>query len=288
MRRRYGWDLALLLITIAWGATFVPVKRAVGVISPMPFLALRFAVAALVLAAARPSAVKQTSPVDLIGGAVAGVLLFVSYATQTIALQYASVSNVGFITGTYVVMVPVFGALALRRLPSFAAAGGVVLATAGLYLLARPSGSHFGKGEELAIFTAASFAVQILVVARIAGKLNPVAFTTVQLVTVAACAGLASPGAHVAGLSHGIVWGTILLTAVVATTFAYLVQAAAQRVVPPTRLAIIFAMEAPFAALFAHILSHEMLPGRDWIGAALIGVGVVIVAVQRPPVPHDA
>jgi drug/metabolite transporter (DMT)-like permease len=51
---------------------------------------------------------------------------------------------------------------------------------------------------------------------------------------------------------------------------------------------VIFASEAPFAALFAHILAHERLAGRAWIGAALIGVGMVVVAVRRPPLPHDA
>ncbi|MCA1831906.1 MAG: DMT family transporter [Actinomycetota bacterium] len=282
MRRRYGWDLALVLITVAWGATFVPVKRAVEVISPMPFLALRFLIAAIAIAAVRPAQTRAAKRIDVGGGIVAGVLLFVSYATQTIALQYASVANVGFITGTYVVMVPVFAALVLRKLPSRAASVAVLLATAGLYLLARPSGSQFGKGEILTIFTAASFAVQILVIARIAERINLVAFSVVQLLTVAVCAGLAGIGGHVAGFSRVIVWGTILLTALVATSFAYFVQAAAQRVVSPTRVALILAMESVFAALFGFWFAGERIGAIGWAGGALILAGVLVGELLAP------
>jgi drug/metabolite transporter (DMT)-like permease len=283
MRRRYAWDIALLLITVGWGATFVPVKRSVEIISPMPFLGIRFALAAAVLAAVRPASLRRIGRVEALGGIICGVLLWISYATQTVALQYASVANVGFITGTYVVMVPVFGAIALRALPSAAAAGGVVLATAGLWLLAGPSGDHFGKGELLTILTAASFAVQILIIARIVERIDTVAFTIAQLAVVAVCSGFASAGAQTAGLGRGVVWQTIVATAVVATAFAYLVQAGAQRVLSPTRVAIILAMESVFAAAFGAWLEHERIGAAGWLGGALIVGGVLLAELLAPP-----
>jgi drug/metabolite transporter (DMT)-like permease len=179
-------------------------------------------------------------------------------------------------------MVPLFGAIALRKLPSAAAAAGVGLATIGLYFLARPSGSQFGKGEILTIFTAASFAIQILLVARIAERINPVAFAVVQLLTVSACAGVGSTGAHIAGLSRFVVWGTIVLTAVVATSFAYFVQAAAQRIVPPTRAALILAMESVFAAIFGFWFESERLGILGWTGGGLILAGVLVSEILGP------
>jgi drug/metabolite transporter (DMT)-like permease len=282
-RHPYGWELAIVAVTVAWGATFVLVQRAVEHVPVMHFLALRFAIAAVLLAIVRPGDVRRLTRVDLRAGAAAGVFLFVSYASQTAGLQFTSSSNVGFITGLYVVMVPLLAAVVFRRLPSRASLIAVALATAGLFLLANPSSGGFGRGEVFALLCAASFAVQILIVDRVASRVSLVPFTVVQLGAVAVCSAIGAPFAGgPVDLSAGVVWEAIGFTAVFASALGYLVQAAAQRRVPPTRSAILFAMESPFAAVFGWLLAGDRIGAAGWIGGALMVAGVVVTETKAP------
>ncbi|HPL30323.1 MAG TPA: EamA family transporter, partial [Anaerolineae bacterium] len=128
---RLAADLALLLVTAIWGSTFVLVKDAVAHYPVLPFLALRFAVAAVALAPAAWWARGRLRASDIAAGAAAGALLFAGYALQTFGLQETTASKAGFITGLSVVLVPLFVALLWRRLPTRTALAGTALATAG-------------------------------------------------------------------------------------------------------------------------------------------------------------
>jgi drug/metabolite transporter (DMT)-like permease len=109
-----------------------------------------------------------------------------------------------------------------------------------------------------------------------------------QLAVTAIALTVVMPAQRIVAPTGWVVWNALLATAIGSSVFGIGVQTWGQSRVSPTRAAVIFASEAPFAALFAHILAHERLGGRAWIGAAFIGVGMVIVAVRRPPLPHDA
>jgi drug/metabolite transporter (DMT)-like permease len=84
------------------------------------------------------------------------------------------------------------------------------------------------------------------------------------------------------------VWNALLATALGSSVFGIGVQTWGQQRVSPTRAAVIFAAEAPFAALFAHVLSQERLPGRAWFGAVLILAGMITVAFRRAPATQEA
>jgi drug/metabolite transporter (DMT)-like permease len=285
MRHRYGWELAIVAVTVGWGATFVLVQNAVAIVPVMYFLAVRFGIAAALLALLRPRDIVRATRRDLVAGATAGLFLFASYAFQTAGLQFASSSSVGFITGLYVVIVPFFAAVAFRRLPSRASLIAVALATAGLFLLANPSSGRFGKGELFALLCAASFAAQILIVDRVAKRVDLIPFTAAQLLTVAACAAFGIPFSGPAGnLGAARVWEAVAFTAVFASALGYLVQSAAQRRVPPTRSAILFAMESPFAALFGLWFAHDHIGIAGWVGGGLMVAGVLVTETKAPAV----
>ncbi len=275
--------MAIIAVTIGWGATFVMVQDAVELVTPLHFLAIRFFLSALVLAAIRPGDMRRAGRADIAGGAIAGVLLFGAYLGQTVGLQYATSSSVGLITGLYVTLVPLFAAVVLRRSPSAASLGGALLATAGLFLLSGASGIALGRGEWMAFGCAASFAVQILVVARFAPRVSPVPFTAVQMAVVGACSALLLPVAGPAGtLNARSVWLAIVFTAVVGGSIAFLVQTAAQRHVPPTRAAILFSMESVFAAVFGALLAGDRLGASGLAGGTLIIGGVLVTELLAP------
>src|SRR3954463_2577940 len=139
---------ALVGVTAVWGSTFVVVKHAIERMPVMDFLAWRFAIAALVMAVVRPSAVMALSPTARRSGVLLGLALAAGYVAQTFGLERTPATVSGFITGLFVVFTPLCAGVLLRRrvtLPAWAAVG---LATVGLALLSL-HGLSVGTGEAI-------------------------------------------------------------------------------------------------------------------------------------------
>jgi drug/metabolite transporter (DMT)-like permease len=281
LHRHFRWELALLGITVIWGLTFVMVKDAVEETPPMLFVAVRFAVAAAVIGAV--GGFRRLTRGDVLAGALVGMALFGGYSLQTIGTQYTTASNTGFITGLFVVFTPLFATALARRAPSAASVAGVGLATGGLILLAARRGIHFARGDLYILGTAASFAWHIVLLGRVAPGRSPAGLAAVQFVTVTVLAGLWSgAGERAAPALDGSVWAALVVTGVFASALAFWVQTAAQRVVPPTRTAIILTGEPVFAGVFGYALAGDRLAARGYAGAALIVAGILVAELLSP------
>ena len=264
-------DLALVLAALCFGGTFLVVQEAIEDVEPVPFLAVRFTIGALVLwpvARRRPA-----SPGELRDGLWGGLALLAGYLFQTIGLQYTDSATSAFITYLLVVVVPVLGFALHRRRPHLSTLTGVVLAVGGLVLLTDPGdGTGFGKGEALTVGCAVAFAVHVLVVDRTARKHDPIRLAAIQVGFVGlACAG---PGAVLGG--YGFTWPALaaaVATAVVATAAAFVLQVTGQRGVSPTRAALLLLLEPVFAGLLAGFTDDPLG------GTQLLGAGVILGAV---------
>jgi len=181
------WDLALIGICALWGATFTMIRDIVVVMPPFLYIALRFALAALTLAAF--GGFRGLRRAELRAGIVIGLPLFAGYAFQITGQQYTSPSNAGFITGLFIVITPVLSALVSRKLPSGVSIGAVVLATGGLVLLAMPAGFHLQHGDALILGTAFAFAIHIMFIARMSKGRSALRLVAVQTATAAIIAG---------------------------------------------------------------------------------------------------
>lgn len=281
--------IALLTAAAIWGFTFPLVKDALDDVPTFEFLAIRFTIATLVLAAIFPRSARTALKTGWRAGLLAGLLLALGHAFQTLGLERTLSTNAGFITGLYVVFTPLIAAVTLRRLPHTAAVIGVVLTTTGLALMSlqfvdgRPS---FNVGDLLVLVCAVLYAGQIVTLARYASEFDPIALTLQQLGVTALFFVVASPLESLASPAGSDVWIALLATALGSSVFGISVQTWAQRRISPTRAAVIFSMEAPFAALAAFLLADERLASRAWIGAALILVGMLIVEL-RPARPDE-
>ncbi|TML80853.1 MAG: DMT family transporter [Actinobacteria bacterium] len=278
---RYRWELALIGVAVIWGATFTVVKDAVARMPPFLFIGLRFLLAAGVLAII--GAFRGLTKREMQLGAITGFALFAGYAFQTVGLQYTTASNAGFITGMFVVFTPVIGAIVFRRLPSTAAGLGVILATGGLVLLAMPSGFHLRRGDALEVMTAITFAVHILLIARLGKDIPALRFTAVQIATAALLAlAWSAVGEHNLGHPDAGTWFGIVLTGILATALAFLVQTRAQKEIPPTRTAVILTAEPVFAGIFGYLVADDRLGARGYAGAGLIVAGILVAELFAP------
>jgi drug/metabolite transporter (DMT)-like permease len=274
-RTRRRADAALVVAAFFFGTTFLVVQDAVAHAEPLGFVAVRFLLGGLVLAVVARG--RPRAPHELRHGAAAGVALLAGYVLQTVGLQYTTAATSAFLTYLLVVVVPVVGWVALGRRPHPLAAAGCALAVAGLALLTGGAGVGVGRGELLTIGCAVGFAVHILVLGEVAGRHDAVRLTCVQLLVVGgACAvpaavtgGLALPGEAVAAAAF---------TGVFATALAFLAMVAAQRVVSPTRAALVLLLEPVFAALLGWATGDPLTAGTV-AGGALIVAAVVVAEV---------
>ena len=212
----------------------------------------------------------------MIAGVGAGVLLAAAYGFQTAGLELTTVSSTGFITGLYVVFTP-FIALGLfgTRVPRVVWIG-VACAVAGLLLLnGAPGGSALGNALVLASAFAA--ALQIAAMERYAPRYDPRALAFLQMTTCFVGFTAIAVALGEVELPRGwTVWGALLVTGVFAGALGYLIATWVQARTTAARAALLFTLEAPFAALFGVLLADEVLGWAGWLGCAVLMAGIVV------------
>jgi drug/metabolite transporter (DMT)-like permease len=266
--------------SIRWGFGLAAIHEPT---KPYMFLSIRFAIAAALVAAFSVPALRSLTRRQLAIGLAIGMVLTAGYVFQTLGLHRTTASNAGFLTGLYVILTPLFGAFALRKLPATSTAAGAFMAFIGLLLLAAPKGLGLRLGDGLVLACAAMFAVQILLVGIFARSAPAQALVVLQLGCVAAVTGIASAATErVPFPTETGIWVVIGITAVLASAVGLLLQIWAQRVIPPARAAVIYTMESPFAAIFGIAMLGEHLTGRGWVGAALILGGMLVAELLAP------
>ena len=269
---------ALVGVTAIWGSTFIVVKHAIVRMPVADFLAWRFALAAAAMMLIRPRAVARLGRGGRRAGTVLGLALGSGYLFQTVGLRTTTAAVSGFITGMFVVLTPVAGAVLLRQRPGRSVLAAVALAGAGLGLLSL-HGLTIGTGELLTLGCAAAFALHIVGLGHFAPSYDAFGLAVVQLLTTAAaCVLLALPHGLIAPPDAGV-WGALALTSLAATALAFVVQTWAQARIAPTRAAVIMTMEPVFSGLFAVLLAHETLGPRALAGAVLVVAAMLLTEV---------
>ncbi len=268
--------LALIAVTAVWGVTFVQVKDAVALYPLFAFLAVRFAIASLVLAAPAAGRMRTLGRRGWLAGASLGLLLALGYALQTAGLERTTVSSAGFITGLYVVFTPLFALLLFRTRVGGSVWIGVALAVAGLAMLSGV-GAGDATGDLLVLGGSAAYSIQIVLMERYAPRYDAVAFTQAEM--LAAFAGFAAVAVALGQVEvprGWTVWGALLVTGIFASALGYLVQTWAQRKTSATRTALVFAMEPVWAGFFGFWLAGDRLGAIGWGGCAVIMAGILV------------
>ena len=282
-------EVALVGVAAVWGLTFVMVQDAIAALPVLAFLAYRFLAAAVLVAALVPRAVGRLGRDGVLAGAVMGAFLTGGYVTQTYALAHTTASNVGFITGLFVVLTPLLGAVFLRLAVTRIALVAALVAATGLALLSGVGTDVRPLGDGLALACAVCFAAHILATGRGAASHDVTGLLVVQLgVCGAVCLVAAAAVGDLEAPSGGQVWLALAVTTVFASAAGFFIQTYAQRHAPPARTALILASEPAFAGLFGFLLAGDRLAAAGWVGAGLIVAAIVLVDLVprlRPPRP---
>jgi drug/metabolite transporter (DMT)-like permease len=257
---RRGPLLALVGVTAIWGVTFVQVQDALALYPLFAFLAVRFAISTLALAPFAWRSLRTLPREGYIAGIGVGTLLAAAYGLQTAGLELTTVASTGFITGLYVVFTPLLALVLFGTRVPRALWAGVVLAVIGLLLLSGvPGGSALGNALVLGNAVFQSF--QITAMERYAPRYDPRALTFLQMAT--SFVGFTIIATSLGQLEvprGGTVWGALLVTGLFAGALGYLIATWVQSQTTAARAALVFTLEAPFAALFGVLLANEVLP----------------------------
>lgn len=277
--------LALIAVTAVWGSTFPMITSSVQRMPAADFLAVRFALAAVVLAVVLFPQARATSR----RGRRTGLLLGVAYGggqlLQTTGMATCSPSVSGFLTGIYVVITPILAALLLRhRIPAITW-GAVVLSTAGLAVLGvdpKAGGLALHSGELLVVSSAVLYALHIVGLGAWARAQEAVGMAVWQMATVAAVCLVGALPSGITAPPDAAAWGTVVYTALIAGAAALIVQTWAQAHLPPSRAALVMTTEPVFATAFSVGLGHDRLTVTLLTGGALILSAMLLVEVLGP------
>ncbi|HOD80517.1 MAG: threonine and homoserine efflux system [Planctomycetes bacterium ADurb.Bin126] len=284
-------SLLLLGVVAVWGWTFVLVKRAIAEFGVVPFLAVRFAIAAAVMA---PFTARWCGGRSLAVGALVGLALAGGFLLQTLGLDLTTATSSGLITGLFVVFAP----LANRALFGVRTPGklwfAIAAAVGGLYLLtcSGPEAtvhagtgaaelSRRGLGDLLTVLCAACFGLHVALLDRAAKRYPPAALAQGQI-TMAALVYLAVwPAVQPLALPSASVWPALLITGLLATAAAYIIQTLAQRRLSAVEVAMIMFLEPLFAALFGLVAGDRLTLVQLAGGAIMLGAFAVVEVYPR-------
>lgn len=290
LSERLRADLALAFCTLIWGATFVVVKDALADVSVAVYLAVRFGLAAVVMAIIFWRSVRQLTPRTAWAGAQIGLFMFGGYIFQTAGLKFTTPAKAAFITGSCVVLVPLLLAVSGRRRITGWIWAGAIAALAGLYFLTVPRTGlgALNRGDPVVFLCAVMFALHIIFIGRHVGDHSVGALSFLQVATTALLSALLVPLAAVTGWERPrlVLSGTavfaILITAIGSTVIGFSFQTWAQQHTSPSHTAILVSLEPVFAALTSWLLAREQFGARTLLGAALILAGIFLAEFRGP------
>lgn len=286
-RQRLQADLLLFGVAVVWGSAFVVQRIAALEVGVFWFTGMRFLAGALVLLPLKrlrlwqqPAAGRLT-PRSLTGVLAAGALLWGGGALQQAGLQYTTAGNAGFITGLYVVLIPLIQRFLLRQSLRRTIWPAVGLAAGGLFLLSTGGQLRLNPGDALELAGAVLWALHVILVSRLVRQISVIQFSIGQYVTCGLLGVLSGllfePGGWVALWQNAWV---VLYAGCLSVGLGYTLQAAGQRISPPADAAILLSLEAVFAVIFEWLILGVMLLPVQLIGCGVMLAGMLLAQAE--------
>ena len=276
-------EIALVLVTMLWGSTFLIIQIAMQHSGPLFFVGVRFTIAggmALLLFRKHMAGITRR---EIGAGIAIGSALFLGYFLQTYGLQTISSSQSAFITALYVPIVPLLQWAVLKKPPGVMSWVGVALAFTGLVLLAGPQAGalNFSAGEAATLAGAAAIAAEIILIGLFAKSVDSRRVTAVQLLTAGLVSFALMPVLGESVPAFSWLWAGAAIGLGLASALIQLTMNWAQKSVSPTRATVIYAGEPVWGGIVGR-LAGDRLPALALLGAGLIVAGVLASEAKLP------
>ncbi len=278
-------NLLLLITAIIWGFSFVAQRQGMDHVGPFTFNGARFAIGAaslipiLFLRRINTNGSKQNplfSTATIIGGLLLGAVLFIGASLQQTGMIYTTAGKGGFITGLYVIIVPMLG-LFVKQKTEIGTWMGAILAVIGMYLLSATDNFSISKGDLLVLCSALFWAIHVQLVGRFCQKYDALILSFYQFIFCALFSWLSAlvwEQIHFDNLQKALL--PILYTGILSVGVAYTLQVVAQKNAHPSHSAIILSLESVFAVIGGYFFLSEIITGRGLLGCCLMLIGMLL------------
>lgn len=279
-----------LFAAMLWGGCFVGQRIAAQNMEPFAFNSIRSLLASFLLLAfvyltrkrqkELPTSRKEWRFI-ILGGVLAGVLLFMAQNFQQIGMEDMETGKAGFLTALYIVLVPIFSTVLGKKVSLFTWIG-IVLALVGMYFLCITGSFTIRRSDLLMIFCAIIYGVYILIVDYYVKRTNAILFNGIHFASAAVCSAFVSLFAE-----HPATWnlrpciGPILYAAIFSNAIAYGLQMIAQKEGNSVRVAVLFSLESVFSLLFGAVLLNEILTPREFLGCGIMFAAVILAQLPE-------
>lgn len=285
--RTFKADALLLITATIWGFAFVAQRVGMEYVGPFTFNAVRFALGSVSLVPLllfnrrQEKKYRKLMPcvgksMVLTGGGLAGLALFIGASLQQVGIIHTTAGKAGFITGLYIVIVPLMGLL-WRQVPELGTWMGAVCAAAGLYLLSVVGEFTISYGDLLVFAGAIFWAAHVHVVGLFSIRIGAIKLAFLQFAICSAFSSITAillESISVRGVLNGLI--PILYGGLMSVGIAYTLQVVAQQEAPPAHASIILSLESVFAALGGWLLLNETLTPRGFMGCGLMLTGILL------------
>lgn len=272
-------DALLLTAAIIWGFAFVAQRAGMEYIGPFLFNGIRFALGSLALIPlllVRNTQGKILSKSILLPGIIAGTAIFMGVSFQQVGIVYTTAGKAGFITGLYVIIVPIFG-LFLGKKTGMGVWAGAILAGTGLYFLSVKTGFSMEKGDLLVLIGAMFWAIHVHIIGHFAPKIDTIKLAFLQFATVSILSMTTALVFEKIRLQNILsAWIPIIYAGVFSAGIAYTLQVVAQKDAHPSHAAIILSLESVFAVFGGWIILGERLSTRELVGCGMMLAGMIL------------
>ena len=291
MKKRTLGNTLLLLGAMIWGAAFVAQTVGMEYVEPFTFQACRSFLGSFVLIpviafrdrrgySSKP-ATRASRKQTLVAGLTCGMLLFTAWSLQQLGLLYTTAGKSGFITSLYIILVPLLGIAAGKKVHPVIW-GSVVLAVIGLFLLCGSENMGIGKGELLTLGCAAAFAFHILYIDRISDRVDGVRLSSMQFFVCGSISAIVMLLFETPNWNAIMqCWLPICYAGILSSGVAYTFQIIGQAHTDPATASLLMSLESVFSAVFGWLLLNQLLQLREAIGCLVVFAGVLLA---QPPV----
>ncbi len=274
-------DLLLLLTAAVWGSGFIAQRVAAPNLSIFFYNGLRFLLGALLLLPLIRFKLFIHQD-DRLGVALAGILLFAAGALQQAGMRTTTAGNAGFITGLYVVFVPIFLFLLWKERQRWNVWFSALLAVFGMFLLSSGLKFHLAIGDSFEFIGAILWAFHVIVVSRSVKHMHPLHFAIGQFLVCAILnlfIGFVFEPASIQLVPT--LWWTIIYNGIASVAIGFTLQGIGQKHAPPTDAALILSMESVFAAFLGYIFLHERFTTEQLIGCFLVMTAIILAQIPQ-------
>ena len=288
-------SLLLLLTATIWGVAFVSQSVGMDYVGPFTFNAARSLIGAAVLvpciALLKKIQKKEEGPKEvhkkedertlLRGGICCGVILAVASSFQQFGLLYTTVGKAGFITAMYIILVPLLGIFAGKKV-GLRIGISVVIAVAGLYLLCMTESLRLEAGDILVLLCAVVFSVHIMVIDHFSPLVDGVKMSCIQFLICGILCGICMFLFEAPKLSMILAaWKPVLYAGVMSCGVAYTLQIVGQKGMNPTVASLIMSLESVISVLAGFVLLHEVLSRRELFGCVLMFAAIILAQLPE-------